>query len=208
MRQIPRNPKKIEIIFLLSATLSELAIQDTQTTMPLINSLLFDFARAVLDDTAAGIVAERDATNAICDLVRNQQEEIDRLKKELEQLKSQSKPQPQPQPKRTIPQDEDLASDWNYRDYRYYSTRDDDLFGTLTIWKVPKYLADIKSSQTDYHGAVEQAFGDECFGEDWGRVGKFRVRLLTEEILDEKGWQPKYDEDSDAETAEPEPSEE
>lgn len=51
--------------------------------MPVINTLIFDFARAVLDDSVDGIVAEQNATNAICDLFRSQQEEIDRLKKEL-----------------------------------------------------------------------------------------------------------------------------
>lgn len=51
--------------------------------MPIINQHLMDYARAVLDDSVDGIVAERDAHNAICDLFRSQQEEIDRLKKEL-----------------------------------------------------------------------------------------------------------------------------
>ena len=69
----------------------------------------------------------------------------------------------------------------------YWSVQDND----LTLWKVPRHLADVASAQTSYHGAVEQAFYDECFGEEYGKLKWMRVREMTQEDLVRVGWQPK-----------------
>jgi hypothetical protein len=71
----------------------------------------------------------------------------------------------------------------------YWSVQDND----LTLWKVPRHLADVPSAQTSYHGAVEQAFYDECFGEEYGKLKWMRVREMTQEDLVRLGWQPKDD---------------
>ena len=69
----------------------------------------------------------------------------------------------------------------------YWSVQDND----LTLWKVPRHLADVKSAQTSYHGAVEQAFYDECFGEEYGKLKWMRVREMKQADLIKAGWQPK-----------------
>jgi hypothetical protein len=69
----------------------------------------------------------------------------------------------------------------------YWSVQDKD----LTLWKVPRHLADVASAQTSYHGAVEQAFYDECFGEEYGKLKWMRVREMTQADLIKGGWQPK-----------------
>ena len=68
----------------------------------------------------------------------------------------------------------------------YWSVQDKD----LTLWKVPRHLADVASAQTSYHGAVEQAFYDECFGEEYGKLKWMRVREMTQADLVKGGWQP------------------
>ncbi len=73
----------------------------------------------------------------------------------------------------------------------YWSVQDND----LTLWKVPRHLAEVKSAQTGYHGAVEQAFYDECFGEEYGKLKWMRVREMTQADLIKGGWKPKTDED-------------
>jgi len=73
----------------------------------------------------------------------------------------------------------------------YWSVQDKD----LTLWKVPRHLAEVKSAQTGYHGAVEQAFYDECFGEEYGKLKWMRVREMTQEDLVKGGWEPETDED-------------
>jgi hypothetical protein len=73
----------------------------------------------------------------------------------------------------------------------YWSVQDKD----LTLWKVPRHLADVKSAQTSYHGAVEQAFYDECFGEEYGKLKWMRVREMTQADLIKGGWQPKADDE-------------
>ena len=73
----------------------------------------------------------------------------------------------------------------------YWSVQDKD----LTLWKVPRHLADVASSQTSHHGAVEQAFYDECFGEEYGKLKWMRVREMTKADLIEAGWQPKEEND-------------
>jgi hypothetical protein len=75
----------------------------------------------------------------------------------------------------------------------YWSVQDKD----LTLWKVPRHLADVKSAQTSYHGAVEQAFYDECFGEEYGKLKWMRVREMTQADLIKGGWQPKADDEDD-----------
>jgi hypothetical protein len=73
----------------------------------------------------------------------------------------------------------------------YWSVQDKD----LTLWKVPRHLADVASAQTSYHGAVEQAFYDECFGEEYGKLKWMRVREMTQADLIKGGWQPKAEEE-------------
>ena len=68
----------------------------------------------------------------------------------------------------------------------YWSVQNND----LTLWKVPRHLADVASAQTDNHGAVEQAFYDECFGEEYGNLKWMRVREMTQADLVKGGWQP------------------
>ena len=68
----------------------------------------------------------------------------------------------------------------------YWSVQDDD----LTLWKVPRHLADYASANTDNHGGVEQAFYDECFGEEYGKLKWMRVRQMTLADLVKAGWQP------------------
>ena len=73
----------------------------------------------------------------------------------------------------------------------YWSVQDND----LTLWKVPRHLADVPSAQTSYHGAVEQAFYDECFGEEYGKLKWMRVREMKQADLIKAGWQPKTDDE-------------
>ena len=68
----------------------------------------------------------------------------------------------------------------------YWSVQNND----LTLWKVPRHLADVASAKTDNHGAVEQAFYDECFGEEYGNLKWMRVREMTQADLIKAGWQP------------------
>jgi len=76
-------------------------------------------------------------------------------------------------------------------DHYWANDKDDD----LTLWRVPRHLAEVKSAKTGYHGAVEQAFYDECFGEQYGKLKYFRVREMTQADLIKGGWKPKTDED-------------
>lgn len=80
----------------------------------------------------------------------------------------------------------------------YWSVQDND----LTLWKVPRHLADVASAQTSYHGAVEQAFYDECFGEEYGKLKWMRVREMTQADLIKGGWQPKAEEEEQYATCE------
>lgn len=80
----------------------------------------------------------------------------------------------------------------------YWSVQDKD----LTLWKVPRHLADVASAQTSYHGAVEQAFYDECFGEEYGKLKWMRVREMTQADLIKGGWQPKAEEEEQYATCE------
>lgn len=74
----------------------------------------------------------------------------------------------------------------------YWSVDADD---DLTLWKVPRHLADVSSAKTSYHGAVEQAFYDEGFGETYGKLKWFRVRVMTQADLIAARWKPKAEED-------------
>ena len=85
----------------------------------------------------------------------------------------------------------------------YWSVQDKD----LTLWKVPRHLADVASAQTSYHGAVEQAFYDECFGEEYGKLKWMRVREMTQADLIKAGWQPKAEEEDAEQEAEEEDDE-
>jgi len=75
----------------------------------------------------------------------------------------------------------------------YWSVQDND----LTLWKVPRHLADVPSAQTSYHGAVEQAFYDECFGEEYGKLKWMRVREMKQADLIKGGWKPKVEEEEE-----------
>ena len=105
-------------------------------------------------------------------------EEIARLRKENEELKSQ-------RPRYTCPQDEDLTG--GDANYQYYYAVDD---GDMTIWKVPRHLAEVKSAKTSYHGAVEQSFYDEGFGEEYGKLTYLIVREMKLKDLVKRKWKP------------------
>jgi hypothetical protein len=111
-------------------------------------------------------------------IIKQQQEEIERLRKENEELKSQ-------RPKHTCPQDEDLTG--GDANYQYYYAVDD---GDMTIWKVPRHLAEVKSAKTSYHGAVEQSFYDEGFGEEYGKLTYLIVREMKLKDLVKRKWKP------------------
>jgi hypothetical protein len=119
-------------------------------------------------------------------------EETEKLKKENEELKREVLLlqeagyycRTRPAPNAEINTD-DAAFD------HYWSVQDKD----LTLWKVPRHLADVASAQTSYHGAVEQAFYDECFGEEYGKLMWMRVREMTQEDLIKGGWEPETNED-------------
>ena len=111
-------------------------------------------------------------------IIKQQQEEIARLRKENEELKSQ-------RPRYTCPQDEDLTG--GDANYQYYYAVDD---GDMTIWKVPRHLAEVKSAKTSYHGAVEQSFYDEGFGEEYGKLNYLIVREMKLKDLVKRKWKP------------------
>ena len=113
-------------------------------------------------------------------IIKQQQEEIERLRKENEELKSQ-------RPKHTCPQDEDLTWDANY-EYYYASTEDRD---EMTIWKVPRHLAEIKSSTpNNWENAVAECFRDEKFGENWDKLNYLIVREMKLKDLVKRKWKP------------------
>ena len=105
---------------------------------------------------------------------------ITRVVKENEELKSQ-------RPKYTCPQDEDLTGgDANYE--YYYTTNED---GEMTIWKVPRHLAEIKSSTPDnWDNAVAECFRDEKFGENWDKLTYLIVREMKLKDLVKRKWKP------------------
>ena len=109
-------------------------------------------------------------------------DEMIRLRKENEALKSQ-------RPRYTVPQDEHLIGD---AAFDYYWTRDD---GDMTIWKVHRHLAEIKGVKTSFHGAVEQAFYDEKFGENYGKLTYLIVREMKEADLVKRKIQLKKEEE-------------
>ena len=103
-----------------------------------------------------------------------------RLRKENEALKSQ-------RPKYTCPQDEDLTG--GDANYEYYYTNTDD--GEMTIWKVPRHLAEIKSSTPDnWDNAVAECFRDEKFGENWDKLTYLIVREMKLRDLVKRKWKP------------------
>ena len=113
-------------------------------------------------------------------IIKQQQEEIERLREENEALKSQ-------RPKYTCPQDEDLTGgDANYE--YYYTTNED---GEMTIWKVPRHLAEIKSSTpNNWDNAVAECFRDEKFGENWDKLTYLIVREMKLKDLVKRKWKP------------------
>jgi hypothetical protein len=120
-------------------------------------------------------------------------DETRRLREENEELKAQLKSQ---RPRYTCPQDEDLTGgDANYQ--YYYTVDDGHMDGHMTIWKVPHHLAKVKSAKTSYHGAVEQAFYDECFGEEYGKLNYLIVREMKQAELIKRGWKPKVEEEEE-----------
>ena len=104
------------------------------------------------------------------------------LKEELALMKNQ-------RPRYTVPQDASLVGDATFD---YYWTRDD---ADMTIWKVPRHLAEVKSAQTSSHGAVEQAFYDEKFGEEYGKLEYLIVREMKEADLVKRKIQLKKEEE-------------
>ena len=126
----------------------------------------------------------------INNIIKQQQEEIALLRKENEELKSQ-------RPRYTCPQDEDLTG--GDANYQYYYAVDD---GEMTIWKVPHHLAEVKSAKTSYHGAVEQLFYDEGFGEEYGKLNYLIVReMKLRDLIKRPEWQPAAEKPKEEEEA-------
>ena len=148
------NPEKIEMIFLITAEYS-LKTNPEEINMTTIAELMADHQALKLQ------------TNEQSEVITRQMAEIAELKAQLAELKKQI-------PKHRCPQDECLVG----ADFTYYAAIDDKNEHDLTIWKVPRHLSDIKSEHTDYHGAVEQAFADEKFGERHERLDYFIVREM------------------------------
>ena len=90
-------------------------------------------------------------------------------------------------PKQTCPQDEDLTG--GDANYEYYYTNTDD--GEMTIWKVPRHLAEIKSSTPyNWDNAVAECFRDEKFGENWDKLNYLIVREMKLKDLVKRKWKP------------------
>ena len=184
-------PKKIEMFFLLTAEYSlktnaeeiNMATNATNT-----NTGDFNPFKTLLDQVAYGTLAndcgfggdERSSITCILDRYCEMKQEIERLRKENEELKSQ-------RPKHTCPQDEDLTG--GDANYEYYYTNTDD--GEMTIWKVPRHLAEIKSSTPDnWDNAVAECFRDEKFGENWDKLTYLIVREMKLRDLVKRKWKP------------------
>jgi hypothetical protein len=195
--QIPLNPKKIEMIFLLTAEYSlktyteEINMATTQAFNTFEQTTLsFNPFKNLLEQIEYGALANSCGFGTIrkgessfkCILASyiEQQEEIKRLREENEALKSQ-------RPKYTCPQDEDLTGgDANYE--YYYTTNED---GEMTIWKVPRHLAEIKSSTpNNWDNAVAECFRDEKFGENWDKLTYLIVREMKLKDLVKRKWKP------------------
>ena len=121
-------------------------------------------------------------------------EEIALLRKENEELKSQ-------RPRYTCPQDEDLTG--GDANYEYYYTNTDD--GEMTIWKVPRHLAEIKSSTpNNWDNAVAECFRDEKFGENWDKLNYLIVREMKLKDLVKRKWKPAAEKPKEEEEAQAE----
>ena len=166
------------MILLLPAEYTQLKMATTQAFNPF-KTLLEQVEYAVLANSCGyGLDLERKSS------IRCITDEMIRLRKENEELKSQ-------RPRYTCPQDEDLTG--GDANYQYYYAVDD---GHMTIWKVPHHLAEVKSAKTSYHGAVEQSFYDECFGEEYGKLNYLIVREMKQAELIKRGWKPKVEEEA------------
>jgi hypothetical protein len=134
------------------------------------------------DRTKAEEMASKGIENVVRIVKQNEElaKGIERLRKENEALKSQ-------RPRYTCPQDEDLTG--GDANYEYYYTNNED--GELTIWKVPRHLAEIKSSTPDnWDNAVAECFRDEKFGEDWDKLTYLIVREMKLKDLIKRKWKP------------------
>ena len=104
------------------------------------------------------------------------------LEKRVAELELEKK-----RPKQTCPQDEDLTG--GDANYEYYYTNTDD--GEMTIWKVPRHLAEIKSSTPyNWDNAVAECFRDEKFGENWDKLTYLIVREMKLKDLVKRKWKP------------------
>jgi len=150
---------------------------------------------ALANSSGFGDGSGRSSINCIADRVRTAEEQIAELKKENEELKRKVLLQQEAgYYQRHTSTHGDINTDDAAFDH-YWSVQDND----LTLWKVPRHLAEVKSAQTGYHGAVEQAFYDECFGEQYGKLKWMRVREMTQADLVSGGWEPETNEDAEAE---------
>ena len=61
----------------------------------------------------------------------------------------------------------------------------------MTIWKVPRHLAEIKSSTPyNWDNAVAECFRDEKFGENWDKLNYLIVREMKLKDLVKRKWKP------------------
>lgn len=157
--------------------------------MPIINTLIMDYARAVLDDSVDGIVAERDANNAICDLFRSQQEEIDRLKKELAEanekiltMKTAAERVSEKMDDFFTEKKKKESINFDDANYEYFWAATN---GDVVFWKVPTELYAIPHPQDEDSSRVQSAFMNEQFGDEWGCLERHSIRTLDLKTLAE-----------------------
>jgi hypothetical protein len=224
------NPKKIEMIFLLTAEYSLKTNTEEIKMATNATNMKDGFSKTLLDQIALDTLGrdcgfggdERSSITCIIDRFCEMKQEIERLKEisterlqeNCDTIKSLAVKHRDEMLKMLEENEEltrkvehlklagyyrtiafanhgDLNTDDAAFDHYWANDADDD----LTLWKVPRHLADVKSAKTSYHGAVEQAFYDECFGEQHGKLKWFRVREMTQADLIKGGWQPKTEED-------------
>lgn len=181
--------KKIEMILLLTAEYS-LKTNIEEINMATTTMLSFNPFANIGEQIEYGALAnscgfgqENGKSSFACILSSyiSQQQEIERLRKENEELKAH-------RPKHTCPQDEDLTG--GDANYKYYFAHNED--GEMTIWKVPRHLDEVKSANPDtWDNAVQECFRNGKFGEEWDTLTYLIVREMKLKDLIKRKWTPK-----------------
>ena len=148
---------------------------------------------------ALGQEHRQNACDTICQIAHKNYDEMVKMDAEIALLRKENEELKSQRPRYTCPQDEDLTG--GDANYQYYYAVDD---GEMTIWKVPHHLAEVKSAKTSYHGAVEQLFYDESFGEEHGKLNYLIVREMKLKDLVSRKWKPAAEEEEAEEEAQAE----